>query len=356
MSTQPTPAGHRHFVRRHLALTALGVVLLLLLGAVGGFAWYLNSELGNIRHFDAGIRPAAGAHGSTSDAGRPLDILVLGANDSANQTVADDLADGSWTPGVHRSDTVMLVHVPANRQSAQIVSIPRDGWVKVPTFPGDVHGSAKLDAAFSWGGPKLAVRTVQQLTGVHIDHVAIINWAGFQDLTDVLGGVRIYIPHTFTDDVQNVTWTKGWHTLNGYQALQYVRTRHGLADGDLGRIQRQQNFLRTIVGTLLSSGTFENPITLARAIGTFSSFIEVDDTWSAGDIRSLGFAMRHVGGSDVRFTTAPVGSFDDVQGQAIVRLDTARCTTLFEDFQRGDLAAYLRANPGSALPDDTSVK
>ena len=113
-----------------------------------------------------GITQQPGSTGGSSDSGKPLNILVLGAdNGNDTQTVADDLADGKWTPGAHRSDTMMVVHIPANRKSAQIVSIPRDSWVPVPTFPGDIDGDAKINAAFSWGGPALAVRTVQDLTG-----------------------------------------------------------------------------------------------------------------------------------------------------------------------------------------------
>jgi LCP family protein required for cell wall assembly len=342
-------------LRRHLALTTLAVLLLLFFGTVGGFALYLNHELGSIKHFDAGITSTPGPHGSTSDDGKPLNVLVLGSHDRDQQSVADDLADGQWTPGVHTSDTIMVVHIAANRQSAQVVSIPRDSWVRVPGYPGDVDGYAKINASFSWGGPALAVRTVQDLTGLHIDHVAMIDWNGFKDLTDVIGGVRIYIPHTFTDQAQHVTWRRGWQTMNGYQALQYVRTRHGLQGGDFGRIQRQQNFLRTLAAKVLSSGTFTDPITLARAIGTVSSFIEVDDTWTTGDLRSLAFAMRNLDSSDVRFTTAPLSRYDVIDGQDVVRLDQAKCTVLWRDLGEGELTQYLQQYPGSSLPGDTSI-
>jgi LCP family protein required for cell wall assembly len=250
----------------------------------------------------------------------------------------------------------MLVHIPAHRQSAQVVSIPRDSWVKVPTYPGDVGGRAKINASFSWGGPALAVRTVQDLTSLHIDHVAMIDWNGFKDLVDVVGGVRIYIPNTFTDDAQHVTWTKGWHDFNGYQALQYVRTRHGLVDGDLGRIQRQQNFLRTVMAAVLSRGPFSNPITLAKIIGTFSEFIQVDSTWSTGDLRTLGFAMRNVGSSGVTFTTAPVARLDVVDGQDIVRLNPSKSQALFKALNAGKLGQYVANNPGIALPGNTAIR
>ncbi len=349
----------RGIIRRHLALTSLLVILLLVVGTAGGFVWYLNHELGNIQHFgQSGITPRTYPNGSViPDDGHPLNILVLGSDDGNNvQTVSQDLADGTWTRGAHRSDTIILLHIPANRQSAQIVSIPRDSWVKVPTYPGDIGGYAKINAAFSWGGPALAVRTVQGFTGLHIDHVAMIDWNGFKGLTDAVGGVRVYIPQTFTDDSQHVTWTKGWHTLDGETALQYVRTRHGLVNGDFGRIERQQNFLRTITNSLLSSSTFTNPIKLARIVGTISSFVQVDDTWSTGEIRGLALALRNLHSSNVQFTTAPFGSYDYVAGQSIVRLDPAKSQTLFRDFNKGSLTPYLRNNPGSALPSGTSVK
>ncbi len=196
--TTTKPAKKRNFFRRHLALTSLLVIILVIVGSAGGFVLYLNHQLGNIKHFDAGITQDPDHPGTSADApGQPMNILVLGSDDGNNvQTVADDLNDGTWTPGAHRSDTIILVHLPADRKSAQIVSIPRDSWVPVPTFPGDIDGKAKINAAFSWGGPALAVRTIQDYTGLHIDHVAMIDWNGFKGLTDALGGVRVYIPQT----------------------------------------------------------------------------------------------------------------------------------------------------------------
>ena len=357
MSTVASSPRPRGFVRRHLALSALTVLLVLLLSSAGGFLWYLNHEIGSIRHFDAGITEIPGPNGTTSDDGKPLNILVLGSHDGdQQQSVADDLEDGVWTSGVHNCDTIMLVHLPANRQSAQVVSLPRDSWVPVPDFPGDVDGFAKINASFSWGGPALAVQTIQDYSGLHLDHVAMVDWNGFQNLTDVLGGVRIYIPKTFTDEAQGVTWQKGWQTLSGYRALQYVRTRHGLPNGDLDRIQRQQNFLRTVLSGVLSSGTFTNPIRLARVLGTFAEFVQVDDTWSTGDLRTLGLALRNLSSDGVAFTTAPLDRYDVIDGQSVVRLDSDKSASLFNQLDHGDISPFLRANPGSALPSDTAIR
>ena len=113
----------------------------------------------------------------------PLNILLLGADHGqVGQSVAEDLEDGKWTPGQHLSDTIMVLHIPADRKSVQLVSIPRDTWVTIDGYPAD-GGHGKINAAFSYGGPELAYKTVEQLTGLKIDHVAIIDWVGFRDLT-----------------------------------------------------------------------------------------------------------------------------------------------------------------------------
>lgn len=355
----------RNFFRRHLALTSLLVLVLLVIGAAGGFVLWINHQIGSIPRFDAGISAppgnggggGGGGDGTTPpDSGRPLNVLLLGAdNGNSPLTVEKDLANGNWTPGAHRSDTMIVAHVSANRQSIQMVSIPRDSWVRVDGFPGDIGGYAKINAAFSWGGPPLAVKTVQQLTGLHIDHVAIIDWTGFKDLSTALGGVRVYIPHTVYDSSQHVTWHHGWQTLEGDRALQYVRMRHGLPNGDFDRIKRQQNFMRAVMDKLLSSGTTRNPIRLTKVLGAVTSNLMVDNTWSNSEIRSLAWQLRNLHSSEVKFTTAPLGSYDVVGGQDIVRLDPQKSRQLFTDLGHGQLQRYLAKYPGSGLPSPTSI-
>src|SRR5690606_23003800 len=109
-----------------------------------------------------------------------------------------------------RSDTMMVIHVPADRKSIGLVSIPRDSWVQVPG-----HGPAKINAAFAWGGPALAVETVENLTDVRIDHVGVIDWEGFKRITDTLGGVTITIPETVTDPYRKRTWHAGTQKMDG---------------------------------------------------------------------------------------------------------------------------------------------
>jgi LCP family protein required for cell wall assembly len=344
------------FIRRHKSLTALAVILIVLAGSAGGYLWWLNSKLDNIKHVDAGIVTVPEKQGSQEEK-YPLNILLLGADHGAvGQSVAEDLADGKWTPGVHLSDTIMLVHIPADRKSVQLVSIPRDTWTKIDGYPSP-HHYAKINAAFSYGGPRLAVKTVQTLTGIHIDHLAIIDWVGFKDLTTALGGIRVYIPQTFYDDSQHITWHRGWQKLEGERALQYVRTRHGLANGDFDRIKRQQNFLRETMSQVLSPGTMSNPITLGKVVGVLTSNLTVDKSWDNGQIRSLALSMRSIRASDVQFVTAPLGRYDTTSdGQSIVRLAPTKSKALFAAVNSDSIEQYLHRYPKTQLQGAKSVR
>ena len=363
----PSPAGRRvrgrrkaerpkrHLLLRHPIILALTVILVLVGGTAAGYLWYLNSQLGNIQRVDAGIteNPAIDGH----EGGKPLNILLLGADNGGKQqqSVAEDLSDGKWTPFAHRSDTMMVVHIPADRKSVQVVSIPRDTWTAIKGYP-YTNGEAKINAAFAYGGPSLARSTVEKLTGVHIDHLAIIDWAGFKDLTSALGGVRVYIPQTFYDDSQRITWEKGWHDFAGTEALQYVRTRHGLQNGDFDRIKRQQNFIRATMGQLLSGGTLHNPIKLAKVVGVITKYLTVDDTWDNGEIKSLALSMRNIHKDDVDFLTAPFGSYDtSPDGQSIVRLAPKRTKALFDAVQDDDIQRYLHKYPKAELAGARSI-
>lgn len=355
-SAEPGQPRRKRFVRRHWILVSLGVVLMIIIGSAGGYLYWVNKQLSNIPKFTSPtiIQNRTTSRGKSPETGRALNILLLGAdNGQGTETVAQDLKDGKWTPFVHRSDTIMVVHIPADRKNVQLVSIPRDTWVHIHGYPYDnQHG--KINAAFAYGGPDLAVKTVQHLTHIPIDHVAIIDWAGFKDLTTAIGGVRVYIPQTFYDDSQRITWTKGWHTFKGQEALAYVRTRHGLSNGDFGRIQRQQNFLRATMGQLLSQS--HNIFAMTKVINVITKYLTIDSTWSAGDIENLALSLRNIKQPDVTFVTAPLGSYGMVAGQSIVRLAPAKSKLLFRDIKTDDVASYLKKYPQAKLSGDKSVK
>ncbi len=353
----PATEPSRHFFRRHRTLlVALGLVLLLVLGTSAGYLYWANSRIAAIPRVEAGITPDPKKN--HNEATYPLNILLLGADHgNVGQSVAEDLADGKWTPFEHLSDTIMVLHIPADRKSAQLISIPRDSWVKIRGYPYS-NGRGKINAAFSYGGPELAVETVQRLTGMTIDHVAMIDWVGFRELTEALGGVRVYIPESFTDTSQNVEWVKGYETLEGERALQYVRTRHGLpgpVKDDFGRIARQQNFLRALMGKLLAHSTTRNPIRFGKVLNTLTKFLTVDNSWDNDEIRNLALSVRDIQSEDVDFVTAPFGSYDTVDGQSIVRLDERKLRQLIRTVENDHIQRYLKKYPEQKLAGDKSI-
>ena len=141
----------------------------------------------------------------------------------------------------------MVVHVQADRKAAYVVSIPRDSWV---TIPG--HGKAKINAAFSWGGPSLMVRTVESVTGVPIDHVVVADFTGFKTAHRPARRRRHQAIPQATSDERH-TWTAGVHHMDGEEALDYVRQRHNLPNGDFDRVRRQQNWIRAVLRKLGST-------------------------------------------------------------------------------------------------------
>jgi LCP family protein required for cell wall assembly len=335
---------------RGRAAVAFAVLSVLLLGACTSLAVYYNMQLGDVDRISAlgddARRPeeAAGTEGA-------LDILLMGTDNGDNgSSIKEELADGRWTPGSHRSDTLMILHITADHDSAYLVSIPRDSYVPIPG-----HGRDKINAAFSYGGPVLAQRTVETLTNVRIDHLAMIDWSSFKDLTTALGGVRITVPQTFTDTHNDRTWHAGTYNLEGAKALQYVRTRYGLENGDFDRIQRQQNFLRAMLHKMLSQGTVSNPIKLTNVLKVLTDNLTVDDGFSSGEMRDLALSLRGLHGDDVEYLTAPLGGYDTVNGSSVVRLKKKESEALFSAVRSDNIEAYLHEYGGDTLPDADQV-
>ncbi len=168
-----------------------------------------------------------------------------------------------------RSDVVMLVHIPAGTAQASVVSFPRDSWVELPAYTDTkniAHSAvhAKLNAAFSIGGAPLLVATVEQLTGLHIDHFASVNFPGFQGMVNALGGIDVCIGTSRHDTNSGDFLTAGQHHINGVQALALVRDRESFPNQDLGRIKDQEYFLSVMLRKVLSAGTLTNPLKLTE--------------------------------------------------------------------------------------------
>ncbi len=167
----------------------------------------------------------------------------------------------------------MVVHIKADRSAVYVVSIPRDSWVRIPGY-----GVNKINAAFSFGGPSLFVRTIESVTNVRMGHLAVVDWAGLIRIIDSFGGVEL------TFDEPTVTREgmipAGSHVLSGEEALGYMRTRNELPNDDFDRIKRQHNVMRAVFNSLLDSGSLADPIGLASTAKSVARALSVDDALS----------------------------------------------------------------------------
>ncbi len=329
-----------------LGLAVCGLVLALGVVAAGVVVQHrLAGQLGRIDNTFTGLadRPAKPQSG---EAAKAVNILLMGTDRRSDvATTGGDARADAWVPGLQRSDTLMVLHIDGDRKGATVVSLPRDSWVDVPG-----HGLDKINAAFSLAGPSLAVDTVEHLTHVRIDHLAIIDWDGFRELTDALGGVTVYVPKTVTDSIRHLTWTQGEHVLDGEMALKYVGQRYGLPNGDLDRTKRQQNFLRTLMTQTLKDGALTDPRKTYSFLNTLTRHMSVDSDWSVGDMRGLVLSLRSLHGPGVNYLNAPVRGYGREGAASVVYLDETLNGSLWKAVHDDDVDTWLAANPSAKTP------
>ncbi|MDQ6642049.1 MAG: LCP family protein [Actinomycetota bacterium] len=349
----PKVAKRRGFVRRHKAFTALLIVLGLIGVAVVGSALYINQQLGHIPRVVLKIPDANRPAAPSGKYQASMNILLAGADngDAGGETIAQTVAKGTWTPGKHRSDTIMVLHLTSDRKHAYLISVPRDTYTGI-----DGYGNQKINAAFSFGGPSLYVQTLEQFTGLRMQHLAIIDWNGFRDLSTALGGVRVYIAQNTYDNNHHRLWNKGWATLAGNEALSYVRTRYGLSGGDFDRIKRQQNFMRAALSQAASKGSLTNPVRFKNLLQAITGNLTLDSAFSNSDIRSLAWSLRNLRPKDITFITTPMKRFASNQAGSVIIPDLAKTRELFGDVATDDLASYVTKYGGAgSLGSPTGV-
>ena len=365
-ATAPSGPGKRRklgWIRRHKVLVSvigslIAVAVIGVAGVVGYDTYNQHKYLGQIGHVTIHIS-GHGVIRPKHTGGKDLNILVAGADDGTGPSISQDIAHGTWHAGQHRSDTIMVVHITAARKHVYVMSIPRDSWVTIYDGHGQPRGKAKVNAAFSLYGPAGYVSTIEHLTGLRMDHLGIMDWKGFKDLTTALGGVKVYIPHSFYDDSQRIEWHKGYiDHLEGAQALAYVRTRHGLTNGDFGRIQRQQNFIRAVMDKLLGEGITSNPLKLKHILQAIGKYLIVEQNWKSSQVRDLAAGVGHsVKSSDnVTFLTAPLGSYATLDGQSVVELNTKQCNALWNAAREDRMHRYVvKYGKSTVLPGSHHV-
>ncbi|MFK4296032.1 LCP family protein required for cell wall assembly [Arthrobacter sp. GAS37] len=258
----------------------------------------------------------------------PMNILVIGSDSRANAKEQNNQTVTTGQPSDQRSDCLMLIHVPADRQKVYGISIMRDNWVDIPGY-----GASKINASLEVGGIPLVVRTVETLLGTHIDHTVMLDFNGFKTLTDGLGGidVNVTLPFTATFETHH-QFVAGINHLDGQAALEFVRERYAFPDGDYQRVRDQQTFLRALLVKL--SGGVQNPASVLGLVQFATNYLTVDDGYDPMSVAILAYGLRTVDPkASVFFTLPTAGTGTSPDGQSIVLPDYAGI---------GDVAAALR--------------
>ncbi len=316
-------AGRRARQRRaYLVIcAAMSAVVLLISGAAWGFTSYINDSIGRVNAGTAGT-PSSG----------PLNMLLAGVDVRSGLTRHQQLALHVGATVSSNSDTLMLIHVSADRDHVTVVSLPRDSWVDIPG-----HGMDKINAAYGLGGPKLVVQTVEQLTGLTINDFIQVNFLGFVKVIDALGGVNICLPYAVDDPYSGLHLPAGLHHVNGITALEYARDRHSFALSDLARIQDQQRLMSSMLKEAISSGTLADPVKLTRFLQAALAAIKVDQGLN---VSALADQLRGISPRNVQFMTVPLANlnYQTPTGESAVLWDASRSQALFSTLKSDQVA------------------
>ncbi|MGW2255374.1 LCP family protein [Kitasatospora sp. NPDC001660] len=290
--------------------------------------------------------------GRTAGAKGAGNILLIGSDDRSG-------ANGAYggEAGTQRSDTTILLHLAADRKHATAVSVPRDVMVTVPACekPDGTRSKPALmqfNWAFELGGPACSIRTVEQLSGIRIDHYVILDFTGFKAMVDAIGGVEVCVPQPIHDKEAKLDLPAGRQTLRGEQALGYVRARESLGDGsDTQRMGRQQQFLASLIRKVQSQGVLLNPAKLWPVLDAATSSVKADGGLSSlGALYELTQDLRGIPSADVVFLTAPRRPYHyDSDRDEFVQPQTTQLFTALRDDQR------ITVRPPGSEPSPTAV-
>jgi LCP family protein required for cell wall assembly len=355
----PRRPARRGFGRRLRTVLVVASALVLLLT---GTAWALYRDV------TAGISTTDVIAGGGD--GGDLNILLVGVDSRTDAhgrplppEVQRMLSSGPDT-GVLNSDTIILLHVPEGGGAATAFSIPRDAYVDIPGYRRDKINAAypatkaraaerlaaegvrepEREAEAAEEGRTALIRTVENLTGQTVDHYAEVNLLGFHNLTTAIGGVDVCLRKAVDDPLSGAHFAAGPQTISGTDALAFVRQRHGLPEGDLSRIRRQQVFMAAVADKILSSGTLTDPARLAALVGVAQQSLVIDANWDL-----LGFAQQAAGlaAGNLQFVTIPTNGGDSNSRGDVVLVEP-RAVAAFIEQRIAEQAAAAQAAEESA--------
>ncbi|TPQ20159.1 LCP family protein [Streptomyces sporangiiformans] len=316
---------------RRIKWTTITLVTLLVVVSVSTYFWAdskLKREIDLSKVID---RP---------EAGEGTNYLIVGSDSREGLSAEEKKKLRTGSAEGKRTDSMMILHVGDNGNT--MISLPRDSNVTIPSFKGSDSGKVyqgtgrqvKLNAAYAEDGPELLVRTVEANTGLHIDHYAEIGFAGFAKIVDSVGGVEIDIPKGgMKDSKSGADFEAGKQTLNGEQALAFVRTRYALAGSDLDRTKNQQKFLSALANQTATPSTVLNPFKLYPTMGAGLDTLTVDKDMSLFDLASMFWAMKGITGGDGKSMNMPI-SGNSPNGN--LQWDTAKVKTLVSQLKNDE--------------------
>ncbi|WP_079249361.1 LCP family protein [Streptomyces sp. IMTB 2501] len=310
--------------RRRIKWTVITLATVLIVTSVATYFWAdskLRREVDLSQVID---RPASGSG---------TNYLIVGSDSREGMSKADEQRLHTGSAEGKRTDSMMILHVGDNGDT--LVSLPRDSNVTVPSYKGSTSGKIfpargrqeKLNATYAEDGPTLLVRTIEANTGLHIDHYVEIGFQGFANIVDAVGGVDINIDKGFKDKWSGADFQAGEQTLNGQQALAFVRTRHAFAASDLQRTKNQQKFLSALAHQVATPSTVLNPFTFYPVMGAGLDSLIVDKDMSLWDLASMFWAMKGVQGGDGTSLNMPISG--SVGGNLV--WDKAKVKTLVDE-------------------------
>ncbi|MET9347107.1 LCP family protein [Streptomyces termitum] len=296
------PSGPAPDWRKRIKIGAIVLAVGTLVWGVGTYAW-ASSQMRNEVDLSKVIeRPAEGDCTT---------YLIVGSDSREGMTAEEKKKLHTGSAEGKRTDSMMILAACSSGNT--MISLPRDSWVTIPSFVGSesgktypARGGAKLNAAYAMDGPELLVRTVEFNTGLRIDHYAEIGFAGFANIVDALGGVELNIEQGFKDKKSGADFQAGTQTLDGEQALAFVRTRYAFAQSDLQRTKNQQKFLSALANQAATPGTILNPFRLYPTLGAGLDTLIVDKDMSLWDLGQMFFAMKGISGGDGKSMNMPL--------------------------------------------------